>query len=270
MVSKNVEAEKRAVIEVAPPLASGRQDAHDDAVDVEQRQDQQAPVGRRQAQGTGDHLDHGGEVGVVEHDALGSAGCAARVDEERGRGRIGSGRGALIGDCVGRQRAHFDAGQIIEVETVAFVDQHPCSGVLDLEGHLPSGEGGVHRRECRAEPPCREHRDDELGPVGEERRDHLAGPDAVAGERRRRRLYAFEELVVAERQAVVVDARAITIGGGRGDRAARRSGRWSWASRWRTCCEPKDPVRRRLRAETTTFRDSFVRRRQGAAQSLRN
>ena len=77
-----------AVIDVAAAGGERRQHADDDAVDMEQRQDQQATVGGSTVQGVDDHVDHRDEVGVVEHDALRRAGRAARVDEQRERGRV--------------------------------------------------------------------------------------------------------------------------------------------------------------------------------------
>ena len=58
---------------------------------MEQGQDQQAVVGRRELEGGGDHRHHRRQVGVVEHHALRSAGGTAGVDEQGEGGRVGGG-----------------------------------------------------------------------------------------------------------------------------------------------------------------------------------
>jgi hypothetical protein len=59
---------------------------------MEQRQDEQAPVGAAHLERAAPHAGHGIEVGVVEHDALGYASRAAGVDQQRERSGIGANR----------------------------------------------------------------------------------------------------------------------------------------------------------------------------------
>ena len=95
---------------------------------MEQRQDQQAAIGGRQAQCLGDHADHRGEVGVIEHDALGLAGRAARVDEQRQGVRRGLRQGAAADRRRGERRhvdrRHIDHRHIGDIELGALVEEH--------------------------------------------------------------------------------------------------------------------------------------------------
>ena len=59
------------------------QHADHDAVDVEQRQDQQTSVRRRDVQRLAPHLGHRIEVGVIEHHALRHARRATGEDQQR-------------------------------------------------------------------------------------------------------------------------------------------------------------------------------------------
>ena len=64
------------------------QHADHDAVDVKQRQDQQTPICRSDAQRLASHLGHRIEVGVIKHHPLGHPGGAAGEDQQRQRRRI--------------------------------------------------------------------------------------------------------------------------------------------------------------------------------------
>jgi hypothetical protein len=99
---------------------------------VEQREDQQAVVGGCDAEPRPGHVRHRREIGVVEHHALGLAGRAAGVDQQRKRvGLDGGGisaRRRLFGE-----RGGLDHGGV-EREPVA--DHELGARVVDLELHL--------------------------------------------------------------------------------------------------------------------------------------
>ena len=109
------------------------------------------------------------------------------------------------------ERAHIDADDTGDIDAIAFVHENARVRVSDLEGCLAGGQARVDRGECRAEPPRGEHCDDELGAVGQQRRDHVTGADAVLGEQLGRRADSREELVVGEREPVVVDAGSVRV-----------------------------------------------------------
>ena len=139
---------------------------------MEQRQDEQAAVGGSQVQCRRHHADHRGEIGVVEHHPLGLAGRAARIDEQGQRLRCSLDDGDA--DRRRRERCHVDHGHASDVERGALVEDQPGAGVLDLERGLAGRQARVDRRERGADPPRREHDDDQLDAVRQHRRCHVA------------------------------------------------------------------------------------------------
>ena len=156
------------------------------------------------------HLAHRGDVGVIEHHALGLAGRPARVDQQRERIGTQLDGHAMEGRLRG-ERADLDDGGV-ELEPIGDHDLGAC--VVDLELHLRPGQRGVDRRRGRAEPPGGEQRDDELDAVREGDRDDVVLAHAEAREQRRGAGHALGERGVVERDRVVGDRRGVGLCGG--------------------------------------------------------
>ena len=126
-------------------------------------------------EGVDHHAAHGIQVGVVEHDALGAARCAAGVDQQ-GEGvvadkcRLGVGVGPR-GQLGGRKNgAHGSA----ELEWLVD-DQYLRARVFDLIAGLRCHQCRADRRDSGAQAPGGEQRDDEFGLVGQHDRHQVAG-----------------------------------------------------------------------------------------------
>lgn len=104
---------------------------------MEQRQDQQAVVGAGELEVSDHHGGHGLRIVVAEHDALGFAGRATGVDEQRqvaaehrGRWQFDRGRGVVdVADMNDREPAV--GGIAIEV------DDDAGAGVFESDSQLP-------------------------------------------------------------------------------------------------------------------------------------
>ncbi len=209
-------------------------------------------IGSGQVQCLRDHADHRGEVGVIEHDPLGLAGGAARVDEQGQRVPCGLADRVAADGCR-RKRRHLDRGHTGEIGRRSLMYQQACAGVSDLERGFAGREARVDRRERGAASPRGEHDDHQLDAIAQHRGDHVAGADPGRAEHRRRSLDAGEESGVGEREPIVVDARC-----GRVERGAlvgegcqrRREGHEE---------ESKDGSRSWLRAAATNLWGSLVR-----------
>ncbi|GAA2633344.1 hypothetical protein GCM10010307_27530 [Streptomyces vastus] len=70
---------------------------------------------------------------------------------------------------------------------------------------LGIGQRGIHRRDRGAQPPCREHDDDEFQTVRKSHRDHIADTDSVSAENTRRGPDPFQKSVIVKLLAIIRD-----------------------------------------------------------------
>ena len=193
---------------------------------MEQREDQEAVVGGRDPEGVGGHGAHGGDVGVVEHDALGLAGRPAGVDEQgqgvgvddrAGVASAGPVAGPVAGDLVGRlqgQHVGGDGDDPVEDRCAIAVDEDLGARVGELVLRFGRGERRVDRRDGGAEAPGGEQGDEELDPVGQHDRHHVAPADAEVGEGPGGAVDAVAHVGVAEQGGGVGQAGGAGSGGG--------------------------------------------------------
>ena len=97
------------------------------------------------------------------------------------------------GASIGRPSAHEQTG----------------AGVDDLVTGLGRRERRIDGGQRRADPPRREHGDDQLDPVGQHHGHHVARPDTERAEVGGDGPYPAGELGVRQLEAVVVDARRV-------------------------------------------------------------
>ncbi len=151
-----------------------RQETYRDRVDVEQRQDQQGVVGRRQVGVQSDRAAHVLEVRVRQADTLGSAGRAGGVDQQRVV--VGSGlRGRLPRRVAGGVEIIDEQLGPIDVELISFDDDECGVAVIELALRLRDEELGIDRCGDRPEPPRRHHGDEEFDAVRQPDRDDAEG-----------------------------------------------------------------------------------------------
>jgi hypothetical protein len=167
---------------------------------VEQWQDQQAVVGPVETEGVDDHAAHRGDVGVVEHDALGAARGATGVDDQREPVR-------RHGDL--RGRGHVAAP--VEVRGVqpdrrsghGVPDHYRRPRVTDLVGDLRRGQRRVHRSDRGAEAPGGEQRHHGVHTIRQNDGHDITGADAVRCQNRGSRPNTIPERGIVERPAIV-------------------------------------------------------------------
>ena len=170
-------------------------------------------VGLVQREAVDDHPAHRGDVGVVEHDALGAARRPAGVDDQ-GQG-VGGVSAAVPGVAVRGGRGARDGGHVHGPDGAGTVaDHHLRAGVLDLVAGLGIGEFGIDGCDRGAQPPGREHDDDEFQAIRQHDRHHITGADSLGTQNGCRRPDACEEFPVVQLLVVVRDTGARGIARG--------------------------------------------------------
>ena len=190
----------------APTDEQRRQRAHHDSVDVEQRQDQQAVVRLGQTERVDHHLAHRVQVGVVEHDALGTPGGATGIDQQRQR-TVTAAMYVVTRRRVGGEAARGDLHRAHAEIAGRGDDQHLRGGVGDLVAGLVRRQRRIERRDGCPQAPGREQRHHQVDGVGKHDGHDVAGPDAVSTQRRCRPAHRVEELGVVQGEVVIGDAR---------------------------------------------------------------
>jgi hypothetical protein len=152
------------------------QDADHNAVDVEQRKDQQTPICWSDVERLAPHLGHGIEVGVIEHHTLRYTGGATGEDQQRQRRRIHQWwpiptRPLRVEIPDGQRR-----NPCLSAVPV-FDHQQPRAGGLKLQRDLGVGQARIDRCDSGAQPPQCEQQHDELNPVTQLERHHISGAD---------------------------------------------------------------------------------------------
>ena len=179
------------------------------------------------------HLAHRVQVGVVEHDALGTPGRATRIDQQRQR-TVTAAMYVVTRRRVGGEPARGDLHRAHAEIAGRGDDQHLRGGVGDLVAGLVRRQRRIERRDGCPQAPGREQRHHQVDGVGKHDGHDVAGPDAVSTQRRCRPAHRVEELGVVQGDVVIGDARR----GGSLDGSAvgqcRKVHRWSWLGRSRT------------------------------------
>jgi hypothetical protein len=200
---------------------------------VEQRCDAQGPVG-------GQHVDVRelvdsipGQVAVGEQRALGTAGGAGGVEQQRGIVEADDGR-------LAQARARRDRALVVgpDLQPRAAEGRHGVRAgheergarVVEHEADLGAGQAVVERHRDRAEAPHREERLQHLDAVDAQLRDAVAGTDTRRGQGTREPVDALRQLTVGHRAAWADERR--TVGGDPGPAggpAAEAVGTWCHA-----------------------------------------
>ena len=140
---------------------------------------------------------HRGDVGVIEHHALGPAGGAARVDEQRQSVET---RAVAHRDRAPARRP--DARRLRRVGNTVrarrSVTTNRWPGIGQLVHHLVVGQCRIDRRQRCAQVPGGEHDRNEFRSVSQHCGDHIAGPDADLREAERDSLDLHTERSVVE------------------------------------------------------------------------
>ncbi len=162
---------------------------------MEERQDEQCLIIGSELDVAAEGGGHGVEIGVIEHDALGLAGRAARVHEQSqrvgGDGRVVDGSVGDAGEVRRRECFDLDRGG-------AGRHEQSRSRVVELVAELAFGERGVHGRDCRPHAPGPQHGGEERDRVRQHDGHHAAAPDPARGELLRARRGPPFEAAVAE------------------------------------------------------------------------
>ena len=190
-----------------------RQQADHECVGVEERQHQQAMIVCRELHRLSDRGRHHVGVGVADHHALGAAGGAAGVDQQREVGRRDRRRLADGADGFGGQVADGDARSPRTQLLTALVDHQYGAGVLELMSGLDGGERRIDRCDDCAQSPSGEHGEHQLDAVGQHHGNHVAVTDSMGGELRRHRSDAGIELGEREFGPTIAHSRGISESG---------------------------------------------------------
>ena len=219
----------------------GGQRRGDQAVHVKQRHHAQRDVARAESVAARDVAGRDRQVGVRQRHALGPAGAAARMQNQRDivdrcrRHRVG--RVLNCGPACGRgpadahrpRRVHRDrqdrdaiaGGAPGLVEPVGRQQQHLGVGVVEIEAELLFLVARIERRR-RADHRGGQERHDVRQPVGERDADAIAAGDPGRGQRARDRLHLPPQGPVTDSQVLLRDDDCHLIGGDRIEQARQR------------------------------------------------
>ena len=209
-----------------------RQRRRHEAVHVKQRHHAQRHIVRRQRVAACDVARRDGEVGVLERHALGPAGAAARVQDERDVIDVGRLNGPPAGDPGKTHRArgvHLDGENRHAVAGCAprFLcptrrqQEDTGVGVVQIKAELVFLVPRIQRRRSACDGRGQK-RHDGRKPVGERHADAVAPADARRGERLGDRLHLARELSVGDANILVCVDDGCLVRGNRAQQAKQR------------------------------------------------